>query len=109
MYSKYINELKEDQSQVVPTADNGIAVVVRDKLDYADKALSLLAVTSTYRIINKDPTTKLKTCFLNPTLIMILQKSLQITSPQKFKRFEIYPLCTHTHNQILSNSQTFHL
>ena len=46
---------------MVPTADNGVTVVVRDKLDYADKALSLLAVTSTYRIINKDPTTKLKT------------------------------------------------
>ena len=35
-------------------------MVVMDKEDYTDKALSLLADTSTYWIINKEPTTKLK-------------------------------------------------
>ena len=35
-------------------------MVVMDKEDYTDKALLVLANTSTYRIINKDPTTKLR-------------------------------------------------
>ena len=45
---------------MVLTADKGVAMVVMDKEDYTDKALSLLSDTSTYRNINKDPTTKLK-------------------------------------------------
>ena len=42
---------------MVFTVDKGVAMVVMDKQDYTDKALSLLADTSTYWIINKDPTT----------------------------------------------------
>ena len=40
--------------------DKGMTMVVMDKKDYTEKALSLLTDTSTYRIINKDPTNKLK-------------------------------------------------
>ena len=58
--SRTIKELREDQSQVVLKADRGIAMVVIDKVDYTDKALSLLTDTSTYRNNNKDPTIKLK-------------------------------------------------
>ena len=54
-----MKELKEDHSQVVLTADKG-SMVVMDKEDYTDKALSSLADTDTYSIIKKDPTTKLK-------------------------------------------------
>ena len=55
-----IKELREYQSQAVLMAYKGVAMVLMDKEDYTDKALSLLADTSTYRIINKNPTTKLK-------------------------------------------------
>ena len=55
-----IKKLRKDQSQLVLTADKGVAMAVMDKEHYTDKALSLLADTTTYSIINKDPTTKLK-------------------------------------------------
>ena len=50
-----------NQSKVVLTADKGVAMVVMNKHDYTDKALNLLSNTDTYRTINKDPTTKLRT------------------------------------------------
>ena len=40
-------------------------MVVMDKQDYTDKALTLLADTSTYSTINKDPTTRLENKFIN--------------------------------------------
>ena len=52
--------VKEDQFQVVLTVDRGVAMVVMDKEDYTDKALSLLADDSTYSIINT-PLPNLKT------------------------------------------------
>ena len=60
-----IKEPREDQSRVVLTADKGVAMVVMDKQDYTDKALTLLTDTNTYRIINKDPTTRLKNKLTN--------------------------------------------
>ena len=42
------------------TADKGVAMVIMDKKDYTDKACCLLGDSSTYRIIPKDPTYKLK-------------------------------------------------
>ena len=57
---KAIMELKEDQSQVVLTADKGVAMVVKDREDYMDKAQSLLVDTNTYKTVTKDPTNKLK-------------------------------------------------
>ena len=58
---------------MVLTVDKAMAMVVLGKQDYTDKALSLLADTSTYNIINKDPTTKLKNK-LTQTLRDIKQK-----------------------------------
>ena len=57
---KAIRELSEDQSRVILTADKGVAMVIMDKKDYTEKALSLLADSNTYRIIPKDPTNQLK-------------------------------------------------
>ena len=62
-----IKELKEDHSWVVLTVDKGMAMVVMDKEDYTDKALSLLANSNTYNVFTKDPTTKLKNKLV-PTL-----------------------------------------
>ena len=45
--------------------DKGVAMVVMDKQDYTDKALSLLTDTNTYRTINKDPATKLRNQIIN--------------------------------------------
>ena len=57
---KAINRLREDQSRVVLIADKGVAMVIMDKNNYTDKALSLLADSNTYRAITKDPINKLK-------------------------------------------------
>ena len=57
---KEIRELKEDQSQVVLTADKGVAMNVMDREGYRDKAHLLLADTNTYKPNTKDPTNKLK-------------------------------------------------
>ena len=62
---KDIKELREDQSRVVLTADKGVVMVVMQKQDYTDKALTLLTNTSIYRIINKELTTRLKSKFIN--------------------------------------------
>ena len=45
---------------MVLTVDKGMAMVVMNREDYTDKALSLLADPNTYKTITKDPTTKLK-------------------------------------------------
>ena len=39
---KAIKDLREDHTRVVLTADKGVAMVVMDKQDYTDKALTLL-------------------------------------------------------------------
>ena len=54
-----LTELKQGTSRVVLTVNKGVAMVVMDKQDYTNKAHSLLADTNTYRILNKDPTSKL--------------------------------------------------
>ena len=46
---------------MVLTGDKGVAMVVMDRKDkYTDKAQLLLADTTTYKTITKDPTNKLK-------------------------------------------------
>ena len=57
--SKTLKELRGDQERIVLTADKGVAKVVLDKKDYVDKVEGLLALLA-YRIINRDPTIKLK-------------------------------------------------
>ena len=55
-----LTELKQDTSTVVLTADKEVPRVIMDQQDHTNKAHSLLADTNTYRILNKDPTIKLK-------------------------------------------------
>ena len=56
---KAIKELKDDHSWVVLTAHKGVAMVVMGREDYK-QGLPLLADTNNYKIITKDPTSKLK-------------------------------------------------
>ena len=55
-----LTELKQDPSRVVFTADKGVAMVVMDQQDYTNKAEALLQDTNTYKILSKDPTSRLK-------------------------------------------------
>ena len=51
--------LKEkDPDRLVLSADKGNCVVVMDKQQYHDKALTLLNDKSTYAVLNSDPTSK---------------------------------------------------
>ena len=50
--------LKKDPDRLVLSADKGNCVVVMDKQQYHDKALSLLNDKSTYAVLNSDPTRK---------------------------------------------------
>ena len=60
-----MRKLRDNQSMVVLTADKGVAMVVMDKNDYTDKALTLLIDNRTYSTINKDPTSRLKNKLIN--------------------------------------------
>ena len=51
--------LKKDLDRLVLSADKGNCVVVLDKQQYHDKALSLLNNKSMYAVLNFDPTIKL--------------------------------------------------
>ena len=54
-----LSQLKKDQDRVILTADKGVALVVLDKVDYINKAWSLLSQPA-YKEIPKDPTNKIK-------------------------------------------------
>ena len=56
---KAVRELREDKERIVLTADKGVAMVVLDRKKYLEKA-EALPVQPVYRIIDKDPTNKLK-------------------------------------------------
>ena len=53
-----LNNLSKDDSICILPADKGRSVVVLDKQDYVNKAQTLLSDTSTYRVLEKDPTSK---------------------------------------------------
>jgi hypothetical protein len=55
---KALLALKKDSERVVLSADKGNCVVVMDKHDYGEKALSLLNDRNTYSILKSDPTGK---------------------------------------------------
>ena len=50
--------LKKDPDRLVLSADKGNCVVVMDKQQYHDKALSLLNEKSTYAVLNSNPTSR---------------------------------------------------
>ena len=51
-------DFKKDPDRLVLSADKGNCVVVMDKQQYHDKALSMLNDKSTYAVLNSDPTSK---------------------------------------------------
>jgi hypothetical protein len=57
---KYLRKkyLKKDPDRVILSADKGNCVVVIDKHEYREKALSLLNDRNTYSILKSDPTEK---------------------------------------------------
>ena len=60
-----LDELKNDQSRVILTADKGIAIVIMDKEDYLKKAKALLEDQGTYKALKTDPTSKMKSKMIN--------------------------------------------
>ena len=54
-----IKELRNGNTWMVLTADNGVSVVVMDREDYNNKSEELLQ-SSTYKVLTTDPTTKHK-------------------------------------------------
>ena len=45
---------------MILTADKGVAMVIMEKQDYTNKAQALLQDTNTYKVLSKDPTSRLK-------------------------------------------------
>ena len=80
---KALTQLREDTSRVVLSANKGVAMVIMDKADYTNIALTLLDDTNTYRVLNKDPTTKIK-----KKLIQTLKDIKQVggLSNQKYRK-----------------------
>ena len=85
-----LKQLKEETSWVVLIADKGVAMVIMDKQDYTNKALSFLSDTSTYKILNKDPTNRLKN-----KLIQTLKDIKQAGGlcDQKYRKIVPYKCC----------------
>ena len=60
---KALLALKKDPDRVLLSADKGNCVVVMDKHDYREKALSLLNDRNAYSILKSDPTGKTQKSF----------------------------------------------
>ena len=74
---KALINLRKDPDRVVLSADKGNCVVVMDKHQYHEKALSLLNDKQTYTILKSDPTGKTERD-LNQRLLL-LKKSNKIS------------------------------
>ena len=71
---------------MVLTADQGVAMVIMDKEDYTKKAQPLLQDTNTYKVLNKDPTSRLKN-----KLIQTLNDIKQSGGISNSKYRKLYP------------------
>ena len=71
---------------MVLTADNGVALVVIDTVEYIKKAKEILEDTNTYRVIHTDPTSRLKNKLIN-----ILRKIKTATGIQDNIYKRMYP------------------
>ena len=83
---KALTDLKQDNSRVVLTADNGVAMVIMDQQDYINKAQTLLQDTITYKVLPKHPTSHLKNKCI--TLLKDIKQTGGL-STQKYK--QLYP------------------
>jgi hypothetical protein len=72
---KALLALKKDPDRVILSADKGNCVVVMDKHDYREKALSLLNDRNTYSILKSDPTGKTKRG-LNAKLLLLKKSNI---------------------------------
>ncbi|CAH3158681.1 unnamed protein product [Pocillopora meandrina] len=85
--------LKKDPDRLVLSADKGNCVVVMDKQQYHDKALSLLNDKSTYAVLNSDPTSKTQRK-LNKMLLN-LKKAGRISDSTYKMLYSSNGLCPH--------------
>jgi hypothetical protein len=72
---KALRALKKDPDRVILSADKGNCVVVMDKHDYREKALSLLNNRNTYSILKSDPTGKTQRG-LNAKLLLLKKSNI---------------------------------
>ena len=72
---KALLALKKDPDRVILSADKGNCVVVMDKHDYREKALSLLNNRNTYSILKSDPTGKTQRG-LNAKLLLLKKSNI---------------------------------
>ena len=75
MFSKLYLLLKKNSERVILSADKGNCVVVMDKHDYREKALSLLNDRNTYSILKSDPTGKTQRG-LNAKLLLLKKSNI---------------------------------
>ena len=81
-----LKQLKSDNNCMVLTADKGVALVVIDTVDYIKKAKEILEDTKTYRVIQTDPTSRLKNKLIN-----ILRRIKTATGLQENIYKKMYP------------------
>ena len=81
-----MKQLKADKNRMVLTADKGVALVVMDTVEYIKKAKDILEDTNTYRVIQTDPTNKLKSKLIN-----ILRRTKAATGLQENIYRKMYP------------------
>ena len=81
-----LKQLKADKNCMVLTADKGVVLVVIDTVEYIKKAKEILEDTNTYRVIQTDPTSRLKS-----KLISILRRIKAATGLQENIYRKMYP------------------
>ena len=81
-----MKQLKADKNCMVLTVDKGVVLVVMDTVEYIKKANDILEDTNTYRVIQTDPTNKLKSKLIN-----ILRRTKAATGLQENIYRKMYP------------------
>ncbi len=72
---KALLALRKDPARIILSADKGNCVVVMDKIEYREKALSLLSDKNTYTVLKSDPTGKTQRD-LNAKLLLLKKSNI---------------------------------
>ena len=72
---KALLALRKDPERIILSADKGNCVVVMDKIEYREKALSLLSDKNTYTVLKSDPTRKTQRD-LNAKLLLLKKSNI---------------------------------
>ncbi len=72
---KALLALRKDPERIILSADKGNCVVVMDKIEYREKALSLLSDKNTYTVLKSDPTGKTQRD-LNAKLLLLKKSNI---------------------------------